>query len=532
MISPSKQQHSNLKLKLLNLATLLPSPTMHRIIIAFTSLVTLAAIAVTAPATHAASPRVTLDLNQEWKIHLGDVIVLKDGDAMPAKPDAHKLFVPVGGTGAGAPGFDDSAWKSVELPYAWQGEQVRRGERWYNGPVWYRKTLRLDNQLKGKRSFLRFKAVSRYAQVYLNGEWLGDHKGAFQAFAFDITDKIKYGGDNLIAVRADASSLDRTIMPLSGDFMVYCGIYRGVELIHTAPLHITPLDDGSSGVYIKPERVAANRATYQVAVEVANGSVVATDGQALVEVRDATGELVTTGTTDFSIRAGVTQEVVVKTTLTSPHLWNGKIDPYLYELTVSLREGGKVTDALTENLGVRFFRLDNKTGTFFLNGAPYDLHGVAIHQDFEDRCWALRSEDYLRNIELINEIGATCLRCAHYPHARETYDLCDRSGLIVWAENGNVDWCKFDDPAYTANFKQQTTELVKQNYNHPSICFWSLQNEVGLGNDKDPVVAKQKQATNLSGFVAMDAMVRELDPSFTAASTRVLASGGIPVAGP
>jgi len=167
-----------------------------------------------------------------------------------------------------------------------------------------------------------------------------------------------------------------------------------------------------------------------------------------------------------------------------PHLWNGRKDPYLYRAVTELSVDGKVIDSVTQPLGLRFYRVDLDQG-FFLNGQPYHLHGVNRHQDMQDKGWAITELDMERDMALLKEIGATVIRCCHYQHSDYFYSLCDRAGILVWAEIPQVNTVS-NTPEFLAASRSQLQDLIRQNINHPAIFAWSLFNEVGNGPTDDP----------------------------------------------
>jgi len=183
------------------------------------------------------------------------------------------------------------------------------------------------------------------------------------------------------------------------------------------------------------------------------------------------------------------------------------LDPYLYTVTVEVRDGERVCDRVTQPLGLRYFRVDPNEG-FLLNGKKYVLHGVNKHQDRLDKGWAISDEDQREDIDLILEMGCTCVRFAHYQHPQYTYDLCDRSGLVAWAELSLVGSLG-KSPAFAENARQQLRELIKQNYNHPSIFFWSLFNELSFGKPKEPVDGPQ----DWDLVKELNQLAHELDPT-------------------
>ena len=170
--------------------------------------------------------------------------------------------------------------------------------------------------------------------------------------------------------------------------------------------------------------------------------------------------------------------------MSHPRLWNGRIDPYLYKAVVELRSTNGVVDSVEQPLGLRFYRVDPDKG-FFLNGKSYPLHGVDMHQDWFNKGWAISHADMEENMRLIKEIGANVVRCAHYQHSDYFYSLCDKAGILVWAEIPQVNEINAS-PEFEENSRNQLLDLIRQNINHPSIFVWSLFNEIGLINTPDP----------------------------------------------
>ena len=171
---------------------------------------------------------------------------------------------------------------------------------------------------------------------------------------------------------------------------------------------------------------------------------------------------------------------VSKIHIDNPHLWNAKKDPHLYKLNVSVEDAqGVKIDEIDQPLGLRFFEVDRDKG-LILNGQPYHLYGVCRHQEWEGFGSALTDKQHEKDIELILELGANGVRLAHYQQADKMYSLCDEKGLVVWAEIPNTPAYRAENPAYLQNCKEQLTELIKQNYNHPSIFFWGMYNEIPI----------------------------------------------------
>lgn len=373
--------------------------------------------------------------------------------------------------GAMATVFDDAKWESVTVPHTWNLDVLQKGTATYMGTAWYRKTL--DLPADGKRRFLRFEAAGRIADVYFNGEHLGQHRGGYSAFCYEITKFIK-PGENTLAVCVN-NAADPTVAPTSyGLFTVWGGLYRPVSLLVKNPTCITPLDYASPGIYLLQKNVSADKADLQLTAKLSNARDQETARKLVFVIKDASGKIVKQVDRDVNLPAGATTAVSLDVTLDHPHLWNGREDPYLYSVTAELRDADKVVDSVTQPLGLRFYRVDPKDG-FFLNGKYLNLHGVCRHQEWEQSGAALTDSQHQRDVELIYEMGANALRLAHYQQADTMYRLCDHNGIVVWAEIPCVqDW---HEGPFQQNCEQQLTELIRQNFNHPAILFWGMFNE-------------------------------------------------------
>ena len=418
--------------------------------------ITLLLLALLAAGCAGSSPRILTNISRGWRFHRAD----------PG--------------GAEKTAFDDSPWTRVDLPHTWNAQDGQDGgDNYFRGAAWYRRALDIPASYRGKSVFLRFEGAATVAQVYVNGHLAGTHRGNFGAFCFDITKLIRPGMANLLAVRVDNSKFD-DVPPLSGDFTIFGGIYRDAWLLALDPLDIDPTDDGSSGVYLKQTRVDASRADVEVTTKLRNDTNVTRAAKVTCSISDARGRVVQSASSQQSIAARGVADAVTHVTIDKPHLWNGRADPYVYTATITVREGDRVVDRITQPLGLRSFHIDPDNG-FFLNGRRYALHGVNRHQERLDKGWAISKRDHEEDFALITEMGCTGIRLSHYQHADYAYELCDKAGLVVWAELPLVNDISHT-PAFADNARQQLRELIKQNYNHPSICFWSLFNELALKN--------------------------------------------------
>ena len=397
-------------------------------------------------------------LDSGWQFKLGDIL------------------------GAEAVDFNDTNWTTVSLPYNWGWQEAQQGKDYYRGPGWYRRALELQPKA-GKRYFLRFEAASLFADVYVNGDFLGEHRGGFGAFCFDITRHLSASGTNVIAVRV-SNSWEPDIAPLSGDFSVYGGLYRPVHLVETAAENFTLLDHGSPGVAWLQTSVTKKKAVIDVTAQISNGTRDSQPLTLVATVFDATGKKIVESEQPVVLAADVTAPYWLRVTAPRPHLWNGRLDPYLYRAVVELRSTNGVVDSVTQPLGLRFYRVDPDKG-FFLNGKPYALHGVDMHQDWWNEGWAISDANMDENLRLLQEIGATVVRCAHYQHSDYFYSRCDQAGILVWAEIPQVNEINAS-ARFAETSRGQLLDLIRQNINHPSIFVWSLFNEIGNAKTSDP----------------------------------------------
>lgn len=400
---------------------------------------------------------------------------------------------------------------NVTLPHTWNAQDAQDGgDNYFRGACTYRRKLDIPRALRGKRLFLRFEAAATVADVSVNGRAVGQHRGAFTAFCFDITDHVNPGAENMVEVRVDNSAFE-DIAPLSGDFSMWGGLYRGVHLLALDPVHISPLDDASPGVYLKPLRVDESSADIEVTARLRNTSDATRETVMVCTITDDRGQAIATATSKHSIAARGDADGLAVLSIPRPRLWDGRRDPYLYQATVELRNAGRVIDRVIQPLGVRAFNVDPGKG-LILNGRPYPVRGVNRHQDRLNMGWAVSTREHDEDFELIEEIGATGVRLAHYPHADYVYSLCDRAGFVVWAELPLVNDITRSE-AFNQNAKQQLRELIKQNYNHPSILFWSLYNELSMKEGTD-FTAEQKLINELND------LAHQLDPTrLTVAAT-------------
>lgn len=408
--------------------------------------------------------RRTIALNQGWRFVRKDV------------PEAR---------GAG---FDDGTWSTVSLPHTWNALDGQDGnDDYYRGVGWYRTHVSVPADEAGRRLYVEFDGANILAVVYVNGVRLGEHRGGFARFRFDATDAIEVGADNVIAVEvSNAASLSKTIPPVSADFTFFGGLYREARIVSVNPIHLDLDHFGSSGVSGTTNRVSKQSADVAVRASVTNAGATMKSTSVVVRVLTADGTTVRAAKTDVSVAASSTKDVTVNLTVAHPHLWNGLADPYLYRLRVDLEDGAKFVDDVVEPLGFRFFSFAVDEG-FTLNGNRLRLDGINKHQDRLNEGWAVSHADLDEDMAILRDLGANALRLAHYQHAQYFYDLCDRNGLLVWAEAPIVDSVAEGKP-FAENAEQQLVELIRQNANHPSIVMWSLGNEIANAAQAVPLL--------------------------------------------
>ncbi|MGN0667560.1 MAG: glycoside hydrolase family 2 TIM barrel-domain containing protein [Huintestinicola sp.] len=391
--------------------------------------------------------------------------------------------------------YDDSNWEQVTLPHTWNADDgasgrtgiCEGGENYYRGLACYRKHFYCDDS--GRRFFIEFGAANTIADVYVNGHFAGRHEGGYSAFRFDITEHI-ISGENVIAVKV-SNAPTNYIAPITdqGDFTKMGGLYREVQLIMTEQAHIELLDHGSTGIYITPHNISESKADIELLVKLKNDDMSQKSLTVTAEISDMQNNAVGTAAESIFMSAGSQANVKLAAEILSPILWNSKKNPHLYTARIIVSENDEIIDEKVQTFGIRTYYVDREKG-FFLNGEYLDLHGVNYHQDSYENGWAMTDEQRERDYKLMLDMGCTTVRMAHYQHCEQEYDLCDRYGLLVWTEIGIVNKVcadQTDEPAvsdsFAENSKQQLTELIRQNYNHPSIILWGISNELHQMNN-------------------------------------------------
>jgi beta-galactosidase len=379
-------------------------------------------------------------------------------------------------------------WETVSIPHTWNATDGQGGQKshpefkdgYYRGPGWYEYFLNAKPEWKNKRVFIRFEAASTVAQVYLNGKLLGEHQGGFTAFCYELTSGLRFDAPNELRVRVD-NTMREDVSPLTGDFNIDGGIYRPVQLIVTDPVCISPLDSASPGVYFTTKSLNKDSAWIDVRAVLSSNLPDKAREHLTFELQDADGKFLQSVGEFLYVNPGAMSSSSLPLQIEHPHLWNGRLDPYLYRVVVRVAGNGSHEDEVTQPLGLRTVAITNEQG-FLLNGQPYPIRGVNLHQDMRDKGWAMSNADHDADMKLMLDMGVTAIRFSHYPQSDYVHDLADKNGILLWDEIPLVNAVR-DTPGFKANLAQQLREMILQRYNHPSVAFWGMFNEIGAQLD-------------------------------------------------
>lgn len=398
--------------------------------------------------------------------------------------------------------YNDSKWQSVNLPHDWSvKQQLSPGLASCTGYLpggigWYRKTLNIPQEKQGEKVYLYFEGVYNRSEVFINGQSLGKRPNGYISFMYDATPYIKFGQDNVIAVRVDHSQY------ADSRWYTGSGIYRDVWLVYADPVHISQW-----GVYAYPE-IKGNHATLHVEVEVENNSERQADIMIVNELLDPDGKKVANNTQKTRITPGQHHKVDIALKVDKPQLWTLG-NPTLYQLKTTILKDGNVIDSTTTTTGFRAFTFNPDQG-FALNGEWMKVKGVCIHHDAGVLGAAVPSEVWKRRLQTLKEVGVNAVRTSHNPQAPELYKLCDELGMLVlnemydewvfpkrkWIEGWNV-----GTPGFQGSFdifkewgEKDLADFVRRDRNHLSVFAWSIGNEVDYPNDpySHPVLGGEK----------------------------------------
>lgn len=378
--------------------------------------------------------------------------------------------------------------QAVELPHTWNNKDGQDGGNNYaRGTCVYDNTFAKPTfDAEAEEVYLQFHGVNASAKVMLNGEEIVSHDGGYSTFRVDVTEDLQ--DKNEIKIEVDNSVNDR-VYPQKADFTFYGGIYRDIEFLIVKKEHFDLDYYGGPGIKYTTE-VSGKDADVQVTTYL-NEKAKEANAKVVVELIDDQGHVVAEA-------EGTEANLHVP----NVHLWDGLEDPYLYQIKATLFKAGKEVDEISCNCGIRYFEFSPKDG-FHLNGRPYPLHGVSRHQDRRDLGNAIAREHMDEDMELIREVGANTIRLAHYQHDQYFYDLCDKYGMIVWAE---IPYISEHMPNGRRNTISQMKELIIQNYNHPSIVTWGISNEITISG-------RRHKKDMLDNHRVLQKLCKEMDPT-------------------
>ena len=431
--------------------------------------------------------------------------------------DSDWRFIKDSIVGAEQATYEDSAWRVIDLPHDWSIEDLPAGQipgetigpfskksegandgnstgHVVGGTGWYRKTFTLANDDKGKRISVYFEGVYTETDVWVNGNFLGDHKHGYTSFFFDITKFCKPAGEkNVIAVRV--VNKGKNSRWYSGS-----GIYRHVKLIVTNPLHIDQW-----GVYVTTPKVSVTEATVKVATTISNEQELKKDIVVRTRILDADGKVVketeSRQSVDGNHKTDISQDIILE----SPKLWS--IDsPNLYQAQVTVLAGDRAEDITNTSFGIRELSFNAENG-FVLNGKKTELKGGCVHHDngILGAVAIDRAEE--RRIELLKANGFNAVRSSHCPPSEEFLEACDRLGMLVIDEAFDM-WQKPKNPDDYHQFfdkwwERDLSSMILRDRNHPSVILWSIGNEIQERADSSGLAIIQK----------FKPVIHRLDPS-------------------
>lgn len=401
--------------------------------------------------------------------------------------------------------------RPIDLPHTWNAVDGQDGGNdYYRGTCIYEKNFSKPMYGEDECVYLQFHGVNASAKVFVNGKEICTHDNGYSTFRADITDILEE--KNALRVEVDNSANDR-VYPQKADFTFYGGIYRDVEILTVNRSHFdldyygsygikvdTKVEETTGKIFVTACTSGADRALVQTLFRLLNakGVVVAEKEGIWQERKHAQHTGAEEENPDVPPAKKERYQAVLE--VSDPHLWNGVKDPYLYTLQAFLKKDGEVLDTVECKCGIRTISVQPDKG-FFLNGKSYPLRGVSRHQDWKGIGNAISCEQMEQDMELIREVGANTIRLAHYQHSQYFYDLCDKYGMVVWAE---IPYISAHMPAGRENTFFQMKELIVQNYNHPCIVTWGLSNEI--------TISGKHRKDMLDNHRKLQAFVKKEDP--------------------
>lgn len=385
----------------------------------------------------------------------------------------------------------DHATEQVNLPHTWNAVDGNDGNGSYLRTTGvYTRTFTAPKQPReGGRTYVEVLAAALNSTVKVNGQVATTHEGGFSIFRADVTD-LCHEGENELTI--EVSNEDTPSMyPSSADFTFYGGLYRGVNLISVPDAHFDLDYYGGPGMMVTPVPTEDGGANFTIKSFVTNP---ADDLTVMYRIEDCFGREVAS-----AVRGSADTEVTIY--VPDAQLWSMD-EPNLYTVVATLQRNNEEVDEIAANVGVRSFKVTPDEG-FSINGVPTPLRGVSRHQDRVFEGNALTAEEHYDDAMLIKELGANTIRLAHYQHSQDFYDACDEIGFAVWAEIPFISVFKKGEGAHK-HVMEEMKELIIQNYNHPSIMFWGISNEILIGGISQELVDTHHD---------LEKLCKELDPT-------------------
>ncbi|MUP44325.1 glycoside hydrolase family 2 [Gramella sp. BOM4] len=397
--------------------------------------------------------------------------------------------------------------KIVNIPHTWNAEDAFNEGAYFRGKGTYSKKVIIPENWDNKTVFLKFEGANQHTKAYVNDELVGEHTGGYTQFIFELTEHLKFGQANQVKIEVD-NSHNHDIPPLEADFNFYGGIYRDLELVVTGKSHFGLEGLGAGTQLIKTPEVSTSLAKVKF-----EGKVVASENdlELQVNISDPYGNQVS----EYN-KALNSEDFTLDFEIENPKLWSPD-DPNLYLLTANLIDSGsgEILDTYISNFGCRWFEADPEKG-FILNGKPIKLIGANRHQDFENMGNAVPNSIHRKDYQMIKDMGANFIRSAHYPQDPDVYRICDELGLLVWTEVPVINDVT-DSEAYHQNAVNMQKEQILQLYNHPSIVFWGIMNEIFIRlvftRDMPEADQKAKIQTSVELAEKLEAATKALDTS-------------------
>lgn len=437
--------------------------------------------------------RIEHTINDNWKFHKGGLAF------------GQRSFIKV------YPTQVDELWDTISIPHTWNADDPFDDQESYTrGISWYRKGLVLPDDYSNKKVFIHFEGANQVVDVFMNGAFVGNHKGGYTAFTMDVTEFLKAGQENILAVKVD-NSFSSVVPPLSVGYGLYGGIYRDVWLIATDKVHFSMMNYGSKGLFISTPEVSKSTAKVLVKGNVVNAADAIAEVKIKQTIFDAEGKQIAETSTTKRLQAGenfaFSADVM---NVKKPALWSPD-SPILYSVKSQLLINDNVVDELTNPLAFRWYDFNAETG-FSLNGEKYLLKGTNRHQDKQGLGGALSNADHVSDLQDIKNMGANFLRLAHYPQDPAVLNAADSLGLFLWEEIPVVNYIN-ESKEFLHNSQEMLREMIRQHYNHPSIILWGSCNEIFLWNE---LGARSGRITNKSYMKYTRSFVYTLDSTIHA----------------